>query len=562
MVLTLLSPVRKKKILCGGYGGVAGMAQLIPFEKKKAPHRGMSQRSVVLEDFVYNDYEPSIKEIEAYAAWLGMDLEADKDLLWIAKEGLKAPLPAPWKPCLTDGGNGYNLIYYFNLETGESHWDHPCTEHHKKVYVDEKAKTQKQSLSLGKETLLPPGWDSEVDPKSGCKYFFNRVTGETTWDQPQVKREPPEAEKTTFKAAKLQQMHEECRQEECRKAKVVQEGADKDPLWIVKARQKEEECWKAEKRGGKPKGESAASTPAFLGVPQYWISTDQGILSQGWAVHKVDTETLETLKHMFQVMQPGELGKGRDVHKYHRAYSDLEIHCAWRIEHPGLWGRFASERVMMTQQMKRAGPRYQEAVKTKLAKAATGLPGKVNEQVNETWLLHGSKPDVLLAILSNGLNDRVTSGRGGFGAGIYLAEDPEKADQYCVADPQYASPDLEDLHHRLYRPQGNKHPNEHLHYCFVVRTLLGAPLRTRGLEQTGWPEDKSASVPTRDCQTGQRLFSTDDRRQLVEMPGSVPPVNHHSLIAERGAAVKRFREFIAFDANQVYAEYLLAYKRV
>ena len=30
-----------------------------------------------------------------------MDLEKDKDLFYIAKEGLKAPLPENWKPCKT-----------------------------------------------------------------------------------------------------------------------------------------------------------------------------------------------------------------------------------------------------------------------------------------------------------------------------------------------------------------------------------------------------------------------------------------------------------------------------
>ena len=32
---------------------------------------------------------------------LGMDLEKDKDLFYIAKEGLKAPLPENGKPCKT-----------------------------------------------------------------------------------------------------------------------------------------------------------------------------------------------------------------------------------------------------------------------------------------------------------------------------------------------------------------------------------------------------------------------------------------------------------------------------
>ena len=65
-----------------------------------------------------------------------MDLDADKDLFWIAREGLKAPLPNPWKPCQTREGD----IYYFNFETGESTWEHPCDEYYRKMYEKEKKK--------------------------------------------------------------------------------------------------------------------------------------------------------------------------------------------------------------------------------------------------------------------------------------------------------------------------------------------------------------------------------------------------------------------------------------
>jgi len=41
----------------------------------------------------------SFLEINEYGVFLGMDPIKDKDLLWIAKEGLKAPLPENWKPC-------------------------------------------------------------------------------------------------------------------------------------------------------------------------------------------------------------------------------------------------------------------------------------------------------------------------------------------------------------------------------------------------------------------------------------------------------------------------------
>jgi len=51
-----------------------------------------------------------------------MDVEADKDLLYIAREGLKAPLPPDWKLCRQPT----RRKTHFNFQTGESTWDHPC----------------------------------------------------------------------------------------------------------------------------------------------------------------------------------------------------------------------------------------------------------------------------------------------------------------------------------------------------------------------------------------------------------------------------------------------------
>lgn len=59
---------------------------------------------------------PRPPQIEEYAQWLGMTSPEDDDLYWIAREGLKAPLPEHWKPCKTNDGE----IYYFNFSSGES----------------------------------------------------------------------------------------------------------------------------------------------------------------------------------------------------------------------------------------------------------------------------------------------------------------------------------------------------------------------------------------------------------------------------------------------------------
>ncbi|KAI9088497.1 hypothetical protein DFS34DRAFT_640534 [Phlyctochytrium arcticum] len=95
----------------------------------------MASQTILEEEFDEN-YEPTEEEVVDYAKFLGMDAEKDKHLFWIARESLKAPLPANWKPCQTDDGN----IYYFNFGTGESIWDHPCDDHYRKLYEREKAK--------------------------------------------------------------------------------------------------------------------------------------------------------------------------------------------------------------------------------------------------------------------------------------------------------------------------------------------------------------------------------------------------------------------------------------
>merc|ERR1719498_609600 len=67
---------------------------------------------------------------------MDVTLEEDRELLWIARQGLKAPLPSEWKPCQRrDTGD----IFYYNFETEESVWDHPCDKYFIQLFQDEKA---------------------------------------------------------------------------------------------------------------------------------------------------------------------------------------------------------------------------------------------------------------------------------------------------------------------------------------------------------------------------------------------------------------------------------------
>uniref|UniRef100_H0XSY3 WW domain-containing protein n=1 Tax=Otolemur garnettii TaxID=30611 RepID=H0XSY3_OTOGA len=56
--------------------------------------------------------------------------------MWLAREGIVAPLPVEWKPCQDITGD----IYYFNFANGQSTWDHPCDEHYRNLVIQERGK--------------------------------------------------------------------------------------------------------------------------------------------------------------------------------------------------------------------------------------------------------------------------------------------------------------------------------------------------------------------------------------------------------------------------------------
>nr|XP_060643532.1 centrosomal protein of 164 kDa isoform X1 [Anolis sagrei ordinatus] len=89
---------------------------------------------LILEEDYDEAYIPSHREIQEFARVIGIDPEAEPELLWLAREGIVAPLPAEWKPCQDVTGD----IYYFNFATGQSSWDHPCDERYRQLVAQER----------------------------------------------------------------------------------------------------------------------------------------------------------------------------------------------------------------------------------------------------------------------------------------------------------------------------------------------------------------------------------------------------------------------------------------
>lgn len=92
---------------------------------------------IMLIEEIDENHVPTQEEVLEAADWLGIDAENDADLLWIAKDFIKAPMPSPWVPY---EGSTPDEIFYFNHVTAESTWDHPCDDMYRQLYAAEKIK--------------------------------------------------------------------------------------------------------------------------------------------------------------------------------------------------------------------------------------------------------------------------------------------------------------------------------------------------------------------------------------------------------------------------------------
>ena len=299
---------------------------------------------------------------------------------------------------------------------------------------------------------------------------------------------------------------------------------------------------------------------AELPVPDGQVEKD-GFRLQA-LLPETDAPLLQSLEALLQTEHPDSLGKGRDVSKKYGKYDSLKLACAWKVDHPRNLDRYTTGMKRVQQELKlfeRQGKNVSNVPGLPVRTADVG-GFTLSQACNEVILLHGVNPGRLLALLSTGLNERYAGGGAGtaFGDGVYLAEDAGKTDQYVGPDSAY-DPSSE-LHKWLYS-ETVPHPEDVL-YVLVVRAALGFPVRTQRTL------DNSKKAKTHDLRAA-RVTSMDDGtpifpvncRELSAVPGVTPPICHHSLIAELGQDIVRYREFVLFHSEYVHVDYVIAYHR-
>jgi len=322
-------------------------------------------------------------------------------------------------------------------------------------------------------------------------------------------------------------------------------------------------------RSGSPRRTSSLSLAGGGSMPSHDdVLRSEADKERGWAVSllPVDSPEWGAVVQMLRVTDARQLGAGRDVReKWGRdirepgRYTKLIPICAWHVEAPFRQSKYLLEREEIRHKLnlvkRQRGMSSLPDITTKLDAAITNFD--IDPSVCERFLWHGTTPDIVTAILQNGMNERFSDGH--FGKGTYLAEDAAKMDQYVISDKKDDAK-MNHLHECLYTSQGMDHPGK-VYYAFACRTILGFPAFTKDGKTTSECIVGNAFLPS-----GQPVFAGSDERELAAIPEVHPLIPYHSMVVEcgpaaQGYALQRHREFVITHATQILPEFLVAYRR-
>lgn len=192
----------------------------------------------------------------------------------------------------------------------------------------------------------------------------------------------------------------------------------------------------------------------------------------------------------------------------------LQIVAALRVENSNLWKAYIARRDRIAQA--RLGIGHDQILNSSVrppmssAVVANEVPRELDASVREAYLFHGTTAVAAVSIQREGFCLELAGSKTGrmFGKGIYLAEASSKADEYATG--------CEDFHTIL-----------------ICRAACGNSFRV-----------------------------TEGDFQLEEKMRGWRMQRFNSVVGDREAAVGTYREYVFYDAAQIYPEYVVIYRRM
>ena len=254
-------------------------------------------------------------------------------------------------------------------------------------------------------------------------------------------------------------------------------------------------------------------------APAYWQTSGLNTFAPSRLID-VTAEMKASIEWLMQkTAQPQYHGRGRNSGGA-LGFRKFRVARVQRIENHRLFVDYARarENISATKLATPVTPAVETAVFKPPSGARLNVPG-----ANEHYMFHGTKVETAPIISQRGMDERICSLDGIFGAGIYFAENSSKADEYVPVGPKQC--------------------------MFLCRVALGkAHEALRSLEKIRRPP----------CVRGH-----------IDWNHGHSPCNHDrcdSVIApsqkQNPQAVRPwFREFIVYRGDQCYPEYLIEYVR-
>lgn len=279
----------------------------------------------------------------------------------------------------------------------------------------------------------------------------------------------------------------------------------------------------------------------------------------------VKPQTLPKLRKLLEVTKNDELNKGGDVKEY-PDYQDINLLAAWTVENKGVHSKYLAGK-------KEINPKDVKRASIPITKRVGSIPGvpKLNQAYNEQWFFHGTKPPFVSSIACNGLRE----GGGLFGKGVYLADAPEKFDQYTTHTGEGKNKILDD-----HAPAGSNYSKAKgdVFYAFVVRAMMGRTFEGN----CGCDACNKTAIKCNRCGAVSQ-FGTGDVlksywRDAIVQPSSVTNAKgknayapseslkemYNSVCVEsaKGTCISRFNECIVPEGSyRAQVEILFAYER-
>ncbi|KAI8798496.1 protein mono-ADP-ribosyltransferase PARP14 [Biomphalaria glabrata] len=226
------------------------------------------------------------------------------------------------------------------------------------------------------------------------------------------------------------------------------------------------------------------------------------------------------------------VGKGLDANDLallgHRRLEVIDVH---RVENPVVFGRYQkakndlldktialnepSRRIVSIHDSSNGDPNTTSLL-------ADFLKRDLCPEINECYVLHGTKTDRIGALSENGLRTKNANPNAMFGKGIYTTDSSTKADQYA------------DFRHK-------RRPLHYRNKLVLSRILLGNVFLYKDMPEKD--ECKLSGPPCMRCLQ------------------DVCNCNFTKFDSVLGEHKLRFREFVTYDEDKIYPEYIITYKR-